>query len=144
MDIVEIGPWVIQIESNQEENATKSLCTCLYCSNFYHAVALLDNEEVKILKKLRICPSKPDHLSYFGETEFKSHLYSGSYHLKATLLEGKPVRISEWSPLNLISIGKIKFVISDEVNFMPDGCDLSSLQLDFEWILPWILEEKPK
>ncbi|WP_139206591.1 hypothetical protein [Bacillus sp. cl95] len=112
--------------------------------NFYYTVDQMDAKETKVLKKLGIHPLNPIQLSYFGETESQEHLYSGSFHVKGTLLVGKPVRISEWTPLNIFSIGKIKFVISDEVNLVPDDCAFPLLQLDFEWELPWSFEGKPE
>ncbi|CCP27365.1 protein of unknown function [Tepidanaerobacter acetatoxydans Re1] len=45
--------------------------------------------------------------------------------------------------MNIIGIGNVKFIFTDELDLVPENFPKPVLQLEFEVMLPWLLEEKP-
>jgi hypothetical protein len=139
--------WLLEVDVDKTKDFYSKeieLCSCLYCENYIEACKRIDPSIMAVLTMLGIIPSKPSHLSEFGEMEDGLRLYIGSYHLVGNLIEGEYCRDSEWNDTNTASIKNFTFGFNKELLFAPDELQPPVLQLDFEARIPWVLNEKPE
>ena len=137
--------WTLEIDASKtKEFYEKAIeqCGCLSCINYREAARHFKPSIVAIFTQLGINPSKPSHLSEFGEMEDKLRLYSGSYHLVGRLVEGEYCTDSNWNAANTAETGNFKIGINQELTFVPEALPRPVLQIDFEALIPWVLNEK--
>jgi hypothetical protein len=139
--------WVLEVDLNKtKEFYSKDieLCHCLYCENYMEACKHIDPSIMEVFTVSGINPSKPSHLSEFGEMEDGLRLYIGSYHIVGKLVEGEYCTDSEWNDTNTTKIENFTFGFKKELMFVHDELLRPILQLDFEARIPWALNEKPE
>jgi hypothetical protein len=144
---IHLMKWLLEVGLQQTEEFYRKeieMCHCLYCDNYMEACKQMDSSIMEVFTTLGITPSKPSHLSEFGEIEDGSRLYIGSYYLVGKLVEGEYCRDSEWNETTTASIGNFTFGFEKELLFVPDELKPPVLQLDFEARMPWVLNEKPE
>jgi len=144
---IHLMKWVLEVDLQQtKEFYLKDLemCSCLYCENYMEACRQIDSSTMEVFTMLGITPSKPSHLSEFGENEDGLRLYIGSYHVVGKLVEGEYCRDSEWNDTNTASMKNFTFGFKKELLFAPNELKTPVLQLDFEARIPWVLNEKPE
>jgi hypothetical protein len=138
--------WSLEVDVGKTKEFYKEdieICHCLYCENYMETIKYVDPLIIEVLMMLGINPSKPSHLSEFGEMENGLRLYIGSYHIVGNLIEGKYCTDSEWNETNTAKIGNFTLGFKKELIFVHDELPLPVLQLDFETQIPWILNQKP-
>jgi len=67
----------------------------------------------------------------------------GFYHLVGEIVKKPGVGIGKWDDLNIIKVDNVKFTFTDELDLVPEKFPKPVIQLEFEVMLPWLLEEKP-
>ncbi|OLS33358.1 hypothetical protein [Bacillus sp. MRMR6] len=147
MDQIRWMNWVVEVDVEQTKDFyTKDMerCHCLYCENYMEASKLLDSSLVKLFFTLGINPSKPSHLSEFGERRDGLRLYVGSYHIVGKLVKGELCTDSEWNDATTAKLDNFTFAFGKDVMFLHDEFPHPVLQLEFEARLPWVLNEKPE
>lgn len=138
--------WSLEVDVGKTKEFYEKdieLCHCLYCENYIQAIKSIDPLIKELLTMLGINPSKPSHLSEFGEMENGLRLYTGSYHIVGILIEGKHCTDSEWDETNTARIGNFTLGFKKEAMFVHDELPRPVLQLDFETQIPWVLNQKP-
>ncbi len=137
--------WVLEVDVNKTKefyNKDIELCDCVYCENYMEACKQMDPCLLKVLKTLEINPSKPSHLSEYGEVE-DFRLYMGCYHIVGNLVEGEYCTDSDWNGTNTAKIGNFTLGFNKEFTFVHDEFPSPVLQLDFEAKISWVLNELP-
>lgn len=138
--------WLIEVDVGKTKEFYEKdleLCHCLYCENYMEAVKYVAPSIIEVFTTLGINPSKPSHLSEFGELEDGLRLYIGSYHLVGRLVEGEFCTDSEWNDTNTAGVNNFTFGFKKEVSLVHNELQQPILQLDFEARIPWVLSEKP-
>lgn len=118
--------WLLEVDvvkTKEFYSKEIELCHCLYCENYMEAFRRFDSSITEVFTMLGINPSKPSHLSEFGEMEDGLRLYIGSYHLVGKLVEGEYCRDSEWNDTNTASIENLTFGFKKELLFAPVSCN---------------------
>ncbi|MBP1917482.1 hypothetical protein [Lederbergia galactosidilytica] len=145
MKLIRLLNWSFEVDvgkTRQFYEKDIELCNCLYCKNYMEAVRHLDQSIIEVFTALGINPTKPNHLSEFGETEDRLCLYIGSYHIVGRLVEGQYCTDSDWNDINTAVIENFTFGLGKELVFVHDELPRPVLQLDFEALIPWVLNEK--
>lgn len=139
--------WLLEVDVDKTKGfygKDIELCNCLYCENYMEACKHLDSPIIEVFTTLGVNPSKPSHLSEFGEMEDGLRLYHGSYHVVGKLVEGLYSTSSEWNDVNTAEVGKFTFAFEKDLMFVHDDFPYPVLQLEFEARIPWVLNEKPE
>ncbi|GGA74807.1 hypothetical protein [Ornithinibacillus halotolerans] len=147
MKLIRLLNWSLEVDVGKTKEFYEKdieLCKCLYCKNYMEAVKYIDPSIIEVFTALGINPSKPSHLSEFGEMENGLRLYIGSYHLVGNLIEGEYCTDSDWTDTNTSIIGNFTFGLGKELVFVHDELPRPVLQLDFEARIYWVLNEKPE
>ena len=117
-------------------------CECAGCRNFAQAVKSLPQAVRDFFETLGLDPEKVEELCYYDGTE---HTIIGDcwYHLVGTVLEGssKPgdyqVFPSGWAEITEgFSVG-----FKNECDLLPEDFPRPCCQMQFNYTLPWLLEE---
>ncbi|WP_183041179.1 hypothetical protein [Salipaludibacillus neizhouensis] len=69
---INLMKWMVEVDINKTKNFYSKdieFCDCLYCENYMEASKHVDSSVLEIFVALGIAPSKPSHLSEFGEME---------------------------------------------------------------------------
>nr|WP_326190265.1 hypothetical protein [uncultured Oscillibacter sp.] len=122
------GPWIT--------------CTCDGCRNFARAAGKLPQAVTDFFHTLGLDPEKPGELMYYqGTPETLSG--GGWYHLVGRVAEGssKPgddeVLPAGWYDLaEGFSVG-----LKTECDLLPDDFPKPCFQMEFEHVMPWVLNE---
>ncbi|SIT88444.1 hypothetical protein [Edaphobacillus lindanitolerans] len=130
METRTIGKWTIGLEPPKAREPYPP-CGCRSCLNFREAVMDLNDVERDLFRQLGINPALPDLLSDFPADRDSERLYLGHYALGGRLLSGPLTAPENWQEENTALIGRFRIGFSG-------GQDL---QLEFEAVLPWVLEE---
>ena len=147
MKQIRLMNWIINADVNMTKDFYSKdieLCNCLYCENYMEACNHVDSSVMEIFAMLGINPSKPSHLSEFGEMQDGLRLYHGSYHIIGKLIEGKYCTDSDWNNANTAGIKNFTFGFNKDLTFVHDDFPHPVLQLEFEARIPWVLNEKPE
>ncbi|MEW9052495.1 MAG: hypothetical protein AB2392_15145 [Neobacillus sp.] len=147
MDQIRLMNWVVEVDVKQTKDFyTNNMdqCDCLFCENYMEACKHLDPPLLKVFTTLGINPSKPSHLSEFGEVRDGLRLYVGSYHLVGKLVQGEYCTDSKWNDTTTAKLQNFTFAFGKDVKFLHDEFPHPVLQLDFEAQIPWVLNEKPE
>ncbi|MDQ0232456.1 hypothetical protein [Metabacillus malikii] len=146
MERINLMGWILEVDINKTEefyNKNIDLCNCLYCKNYMEACKYFNHSILKVFNMLRIIPSKPSHLSEFGEVDGGLCLYAGSYHVVGKLIEGVYCTNSDWNETNTARIENFTIGFPKELEFVHNELPQPMLQIDFEARIPWVLDEKP-
>ncbi|WP_068672132.1 hypothetical protein [Oceanobacillus sp. Castelsardo] len=145
MKRIKLLNWSLEVDLGKTKEFYEKdieLCNCLYCKNYMEAVKHIDPSIIEVFTTLGINPSKPSHLSEFGEIEDGLRLYIGGYHIVGRLVEGAYCTDSNWNDTNTARINNFTFGFKKEVSFIQDELPRPVLQLDFEARIPWVLNEQ--
>lgn len=66
----------------------------------------------------------------------------GFYHLAGEIVKKPNKEAKKWDDLNIIKIDNLKFTFSEDLDLVPENFPKPVIQLEFEVMLPWLLEEK--
>lgn len=147
MNEIRLVKWLLEVDVEKTREFYKNeiaFCTCLYCENYMEACKYLDLSVMEVFTTLGITPSKPSHLSEFGEMEDGLRSYSGSYHVVGKLIEGEYCTDAEWNDANTAQIGNFTFGFDQNLSFVQNDFPLPVLQVSFEVLIPWLLNENPE
>lgn len=147
MKTICLQDWVLKIDVEKTKEYYDSItvgegCNCAYCRNYIKNCRTFSKEVLDFYTMLGIDPQKEGEFMEF-ETDTDKHLYMGFYHLVGEIVKRPSARIRKWDDLNIIGIGNVKFIFTDELDLVPEIFPKPVLQLEFEVTLPWLLEEKP-
>lgn len=144
---VKITDWVIGVDLEKTAEFYQNeleVCDCLYCRNFAGA-SLLENEQLySILKKLGINAATPNHVSFFPTDDKEKLLYIGNYPFTGKVLKGELCSISNWNETNTLKIENFAIGFSEELELVPEDFSEPVIQVNFEAIMPWVLDELPE
>lgn len=146
MKQIKLMKWLLEVDVDKTRgfyNKDIELCDCLSCENYMEASKQIVSPVLDVFSMLGITPSKPSHLSEYGEMEDGLRLYIGSYHIVGKLVEGEYCTGSEWDETNTAKIQNFTFGFEKELMFVYDEFPRPVLQLEFEALIPWVLNEKP-
>lgn len=144
---IQMMKWLVDVDVERTKEFYKKdleLCHCLYCENYMEASKYLERSIIEVFTTLGIPPSKPSHLSEFGEQEDGLRLYNGSYHVVGKLVAGEHCTDTDWNETNTAKIGNFTYGFDQQLMFVPNGFPYPVLQLTFEARIPWVLSEKPE
>ena len=147
MEKIRMMNWLVEIDVNQTRAFYRKdieICNCLDCENYRQAWKQEDTSVIEIFKTLGIDPTKPRHLSCFGEEQDGLHFYSGNYHIIGKLIEGKYCTDSDWNDPYTIKVKNFTFGFHKKVMCIPEDFPEPVLQLEFENRIPWLLKEEPE
>ena len=115
-------------------------CACAGCRNFVLAVKTLPPAVTDFFARLGLDLEKPAEVCV-DHADQKSCLYGSWYHLIGELTAGDPLPghlCGEWLTL----AEDVEAAFSPDCYLLPKDFPLPGLQLNLEWRLPWLLEEK--
>ncbi len=115
-------------------------CNCAYCKNYIKACESFSKEVLDFYKMLGIDPQKEGEFMEF-EAHTDEHLYMGFYHLVGEIIKKPSVGIMKWDDLSTVKIDNVDFTFTDELDLVPENFPKPVFQLEFEVMLPWLLEE---
>lgn len=144
MKTVCLQDWVLKIDVEKTKEYYDSItveegCDCDYCKNYIKNCKTFSQEVLDFYTMLGIDPQKEGEFMEF-ETDTDEHLYMGFYHLVGEIIK-KPSK-KKWDDLNIIRVDNMKFTFTDELDLVPEDFPKPVIQLEFEVVLPWLLEEK--
>ena len=143
---IRIAKWLLEIDVDRTRDFYKTdidICGCSDCTNFVEACEQLDKSAANLFNNLGINPAMPANLSSFPTEEPMIKYYIGNYHLVGKVLKGESHKLSNPNETNINEIKNYNFEFSNELEFVPEDFPTPILQLNFEAIIPWILEEDP-
>lgn len=137
--------WVLDIDAEKTKAyydgvSIEDCCSCVYCKNYRKACETFPLEIIDFYKIFGIDPKKEGEFMEF-ETEDNKHLYFGFYHFVGTIIQGTNNVTQNWNNLNLVKIDCFKFGFNDRLDLVPKDFPKPIVQLEFEVMLPWILNE---
>ncbi|WP_077620299.1 hypothetical protein [Bacillus sinesaloumensis] len=147
MERIHLMKWLLDVDLTKTRDFYSKeidLCNCLYCQNYYEACKHLESSVMDPFKTLGMNPLTPSHLSEFGEVEGGFRLYTGSYHIVGTIVDGELCTDSDWNDTNTATLENFTFGFKKELQFVHDEMPLPVLQMDFEARIPWLLDENPE
>jgi hypothetical protein len=145
---IRLSNWIIDIDTEKTKEYYDRLtveegCTCAYCRNYIKACEAFSKEVLDFYKMLRIDPRKEGEFMEF-ETDTDKQLYMGFYHLVGKIVKRPSNKTEKWDDLNIIKVDNVKFTFTDELDLVPEDFPKPVIQLEFEVMLPWLLEEKSR
>ena len=78
------------------------------------------------------------------EMDDYNHLYMGFYHLVGEIVKKPNEDVEKWNDSNIIKIDNVNFIFSEELDLVPEKFPQPVIQLEFEVILPWLLNARCK
>ena len=143
------GPYRLEVDVEATRayyaahNEPWIICTCAGCRNFAQAVKLLPQPVKDFFAQLGLDPEKVNELCYYNGTE-STVIGDCWYHLVGRVLEGS----SQPGDYAEFPAGWYELVEGFSVGFK-NACDLlpkdfpkPCFQMQFNYTLPWLLEEK--
>lgn len=115
-------------------------CDCAGCRNFIRAVKTLSPAVTDFFAALGLDPEKPAEVCV-DQGDRESCLYGSWYHLAGKLTAGGPppgCLHGEWLAL----AEGVEAAFGPECHLLPEDFPRPCVQLNLEWRLPWLLEEK--
>ncbi len=115
-------------------------CDCAGCRNFVQAVKALPPAVTDFFTALGLDPEKPAEVCV-DRGDRESCLYGGWYHLAGELTAGGPPPgrlCGAW----LAPAEGVEIAFGPECHLLPEDFPRPCVQLNLEWRLPWLLEEK--
>ncbi len=115
-------------------------CDCAGCRNFIQAVKALPPAVTDFFTALGLDPEKPAEVCV-DRGDRESCLYGGWYHLAGELTAGGPPPgrlCGAW----LAPAEGVEIAFGPECHLLPEDFPRPCVQLNLEWRLPWLLEEK--
>lgn len=146
MKQIRLMNWLVEVDVKKTKEFYRGnieLCDCLYCENYMDTCSEIDQTFMEIFAVLGIDPTKPSHLSEFGEVEDGVRLYIGSYHIVGKLVEGEFCTDSEWDDHHTYEMKNYTFGFEKEILFVHDDFPRPVLQIQFEARIPWVLNDRP-
>jgi len=143
MEKIEFMDWLLEVDVDKTKefyNKEFELCDCLYCENYRKACKYLSLSVKELFAMLGIHPSKPSHLSEFGEMADGMRIYGGCYHLVGKIVEGEYCTSSTWNDANTAEIGNFTIGFEKDLMFVHDDFPHPVLQIGFEAKMPWVLD----
>lgn len=128
MNKVRFDKWLLEADPVATRKASGNAgppCRCLYCRNFRQAVA-----GNSFFEELGIDPALPALLSDFPTEDPEMRLYIGHYEITGRLLEGPEATEWEEAATSAAWDFTIGFLRAE-----------NGLQLEFETVLPWLMDE---
>lgn len=146
MKRIQLADWILDIDNKKTKEYYDSIaiednCTCVYCRNYVKACESFSKNVLGFYEILGIDPQKEGEFMEF-ETDNDKHLYSGFYHLVGEIVRRPSNKTRMWDDLNIINIDNVKFTFTDKLDLVPDKFPKPIIQLEFEVVLPWLLNEK--
>ncbi|WP_033542140.1 hypothetical protein [Planococcus sp. CAU13] len=147
MKNVKLAIWVldVDVEKTLHFNQNKlEVCDCLYCQNFSAVIQQKHPLLREKLLELGIEAATPNHVSYFPGNKDGQQLAIGNYQFSGTLLEGKWSTMEDWNAGNTAEVDGMQIGLSKEMELLPDNFPEPVIQVNFEFSMPWVLEEDPE
>jgi hypothetical protein len=150
---LKLGNWIIQVDVDRTRKFYEEFykiteeCNCTYCLNYDMACPSYSDEIKQLFDELGIIPTKEAEVYHLHEIEPGKHLYGGFYHLVGIILEGKDCsqfvfeRNRNQEFVNLTD--DFKYGFSNDNALVNEDFPKPIIQLEFEAIIPWVLEVNP-
>lgn len=146
MKRITLEMWTLDVEVEKTlyfKGTKLEVCDCLYCRNFA-AVISQDHPLLRAkLLELGIDAATPNHVSYF-DREDGGQLAIGNYHFSGTVVEGPLSTMEDWNESNTVEIEGMQIGFSKSLELLPDDFPEPVVQVNFEFIMPWVLDERPE
>lgn len=137
--MLQIRDWKLAVDVEKTKVAFSMnhfRCTTDECRNFVEACEKhLETIVLDFAEELGIDLSKPSHLESHRVNENSAIMYSGKYHIIGEIVEGE---IDAWD----IVVGEHCFSLTDEMEQVPVMIDGPVIEISFEVVLPWVIENK--
>ncbi|WP_203333610.1 hypothetical protein [Planococcus beigongshangi] len=146
MKKVKLADWVLDVDAEKtlDYNRNKlDVCDCLYCENF---AAVIEQKHALLrgtLLEIGIEATRPNHVSYFPGNKAGQHLAIGNYHISGILLKGEWSTMEDWHAGNTVEVDGMQIGLSTEMELLPDDFPEPVIQVNFELVMEWVLEEDP-
>lgn len=137
MEMVLISEWVLAVDIEETKEAYKKMtyaCVSDECKNFYVACRTLDQVVLDFAQELAIDLSKPSQLSSHRLEGDGKVMYSGQYHVIGNVEAGE---MDAWD----VIVGQHCFSLTAEHTHIPSVMKNPTIEISFEVVLPWVLEE---
>ncbi|WIV12857.1 hypothetical protein [Proteiniborus sp. MB09-C3] len=146
MKTVSLQNWVFKIDPEKTKEYYDNIsveegCNCAYCRNYIKACETFSKEVSNFYKMLGIDLQKEGEFMEF-ETDTDEHLYMGFYHLVGEIVKRPSNKKEKWDELNTIKVDNVDFTFSEDLDLVPENFPRPVIQLEFEVMLPWLLDEK--
>ena len=115
-------------------------CGCAGCRNFVRAVKTLPPAVTDFFSALGLDPERAAEVCV-DHADKKSCLYGSWYHLVGELTAGEPPPGHLCGAWLTLAEG-VEAAFGQECHLLPEDFPRPCLQLNLEWRLPWLLEEK--
>lgn len=150
--VIDIGIYRLDIDAAQTagfySHAEGIGCDCDGCRNFGRAVQFLPPPVREFLRQFGIDPQKPAevYVNYAPSQDTVS--YGGFYHACGTILRGTDpwiqidknhFRLDQQYRIDLCD--DFSVFITDQIDLPEDDFPAPVLQIEIEFILPWVLKE---
>lgn len=137
--MIKIQSWALNVDLEQTKMAyefNSYRCISDECQNFVAACEKkMDNTMLDFAEKLGIDLSKPSELNSLPVNENTAIMYAGKYHVIGEIMEGE---IDAWD----IVLGEHCFSLTDEFETIPIVMAGPVIEISFEVVLPWVLNEE--
>lgn len=144
---LEFEEWIIDVDTDSTQKYYNDIselteCQCIFCESYRVACKEFMSNVNDFFKSLGINPEREGEFAEFT-LDSDNHLYLGFYHIVGKIIKGPTNVIENWDNVKLIEIDNFKFAFSNQVNLVPRDFPSPVIQLEFQVILPWLLNEKP-
>jgi len=148
MKVVCLQDWILKVDDVKTKEYYDGItveegCNCDYCKNYIKNCENFSQEVLNFYKMLGIDPQKEGEFMEYYKPATNEHLYMGFYHLVGEIVQKPRDGIGKWDDLNIIKVDNVKFTFTDALDLVPKNFPKPVIQLEFEVMLPWLLEEKP-
>lgn len=150
---LKLGNWIIQVDIEKTREFYKAFyeitegCDCIYCKNYVKACDNYSDDVKQLFNELGIIPTKEAEVYQIYEIKPGKHLYGGFYHIVGRILEGKDCWqfvLDSTRSQELVNLtDDFKYGFSNDNALVDETFPKPIIQLEFEAIIPWVLEENP-
>lgn len=147
MKRIQLSNWIIDIDAEKTKEYYDGIrvedgCDCAYCRNYIKGCETFSEKVLEFYRMLGIDPRKEGEFMEFEATADDEHLYMGFYHLVGEIVKEPSDKREKWDDLNIIKIYNMKFTFNKDLDLVPEDFPKPVIQLEFEVMLPWLLDEK--
>lgn len=149
--IIDLGIYQLDIDAERTAAFYSSAdgigCDCDGCQNYAQAVSFLPEPVLRFLQQFGIDPAKPAEVYIHYAPSRDTAFYGGFYHVCGRILKGtnpwiqtgkKSFSLDERYRVHLSE--NCSVFITDEIQLLEDGFPAPVVQIEIEFILPWVLQ----
>lgn len=147
MKRVKLADWTLDVDVDKTLHFNQNkleVCGCLYCKNFAAVIGQKHLLLRETLLEIGIDARTPNHVSYFEREEDRQYWALGNYHISGAMVHGEWSTMADWKDSNTTVVDGMKIGLSKEMELLPRNFPKPVIQVNFEWLMPWVLDEDPE